>query len=164
MKSTWPNINNFGTSINFLASTLNKRLRVFSETPEPSSFASSAGEKNSLWCLWGYPSDLLRPKDPPSAGSVLRGYAGLPGRGDSPRLLSQVPEGEAGKAGVAGRFSLLQQTICFLHRPSLSGFQYPGCSPRVPSGLEDGQGPGEAIHAGAVAAGGDPRAESHRDR
>src|SRR5512139_2893954 len=158
MKSTWPNINNFGTSVDFLASTLNKRLRVFSGIPEPSSFASSAGEKNSLWCLWGYPSDLLRPKDPPSPGSVLRGYASLPGRGDSPRLLSQVPEGEAGKAGLAGRLSLLQQTICFLYRPSLSGFESSGRGQRVPSGLEDGQGPGEAVHAGAAAAGRDPRA------
>ncbi len=34
------------------------------------------------------------------------------------------------------------------------GFEYPGSSPRVPFGLEDGQGPGEAVHAGAAAAGG----------
>jgi hypothetical protein len=93
-----------------------------------------------MWCLWGYSSNLLRPKDPPGPGPVLRGYARLLGRGDSPRRLPKVPEGEAGKAGVAGRLSLLHQAICVLHRPSLPGFQYSGCSQGIPSGLEDGQG------------------------
>jgi hypothetical protein len=164
MKNAWPNVSDFETSIDSLASTLNKKSPVSSETPRPSSFGLSGGEKNSLCRMWNDPSNFLRPKDPTGSGFVLRGYAGLPGRGDSPHLLPRVPEGEAGKAEVAGRLSLLHQAICLLYWPSLPGLHYSGCGPRVPSELEDGQSAGKAIPAGAAEASGNPGAEGPRHR
>ena len=119
MKNLWSKSSNSETSIGFPAFPPSRELPVSSGIPGPCSFPLSGGEKNSLWSLRDDPSYFLRPEDPKGSRSVLRGYAGLPGRGDSPGRLSQVPEGEAGKAGLAGRLSLLQQAICLLHRPSL---------------------------------------------
>jgi len=164
MKNTWRNINNSGTSIGFPVSILNTRSPVFLGIPKPESSRLSAGGKNGLWSLWSCPSYLLRPEDPQGSRLVLRGYSDLSGRGGSPGLLSQVPEGETGKAGVVGRLSLLYQAIRLLHWPSLSGFEYSGRGPGVPSGLEDREGLGEVVHAGAVAPSGKPGAQSNRHR
>src|SRR3989304_2272032 len=54
MKNAWPNISDFKTSIDSLASTLNKKSAVSLETPRPSSLGLSGGEKNSL-CRVGIP-------------------------------------------------------------------------------------------------------------
>ena len=164
MNNAWQNSNNSGTSTGSRAFPPSREFPVSSGIPGPSSLPLGVGEKNSVRSLRDDPSHVLRPKDTQGSRSVLRGYAGLPGRGGAPRLLPQVPEGEAGKAGLVGRLSLLHQAVRLLSRPSLSGFEYPGRSPRVPFGLEDGQGPGEAVHGGAAAAGGEPEDESHRDR
>jgi hypothetical protein len=144
MKNTWQNLNNSGTSTGFLAFPLRKEFSESSGTAGPSTFGLNAGGKNSLWGVWNWASNLLRPKDPQGSRPVLRRYAGLPGGGDSPHLLPQVREGETGKARLAVRFSLLHRAICLLHWPSLPGFDSSGRGPRVPFALEDGQGPGEA--------------------
>ena len=164
MTNAWQNTNNSWISISSLAFTPRAGFPVSLGTPELWLSRLNAGEKNSLWSLRCSSSYLLRPKDSQSSRLVLWGYARLPGRGDSPRLLSQVPEGEAGKAELVGRLSLLYQAIRLLHWPSLPGFEYSGRGPGVPSELEDSQGLGEAVHAGAVAPSGKPGAQSNRHR
>ena len=152
MNFSWQNINDFGTFIAFPDSIRSIPYPGSLGIPKPGLLGSSAGEKNGLRSLRLCPSYLLRPEDPQGSRSVLRRHADLPGSGDPPGLLSQVPEGETGKAGLAGRLSFLHQAICLLRRPSVSGFESSGCGQGIAPGLEDGQGPGDAVHAGAAAA------------
>ena len=151
MKFSWENIHNSGTSIAFLASPRNTLCPESLGTPERGLLLSNAGEKNGLWRLWSNPLYLLRPKNPLGSRPALRGDADLSGRGDSPSRLSKVQESEAGEAGLVGRLSVQHQTICLLCWPSLPGFEYSGCRRRAASGLADGQGPGNTVHAGAIA-------------
>ena len=164
MNFPWQNINDFGTCIAFPGS--------IQSTPYPGSMViqklgllgSSAGEKNGLRNLWLYSPYLLRPKDAESSRSFLWPHADLPGRGNPPSLLSQVPEGETRKADLAGGSAFLHETIFLLRGSSVSGFESPGYRQGIAPGLEDGQGLGDAVYGGAVAQNRDARAEDHRDR
>jgi len=147
-------IDGFGIHIGFLVSVRNTPLVGSLETPGPESSGSCVGEKNGVWSVRPCSSLDLRPEDPKGSRSVLRGCAHLPGGGDPTGLLPKVQEREAGEAGVVGGQSFLHQAICLLCRPSVSGLGDYGCGQGTSPGLEDGEGSGEAIHAGAVEASG----------
>jgi len=164
MTFLWQNINISGTSIAFLDSTRSIPYAGFMEIPALVSSVSFVGEKNCLWGLWPGSPYLLRPKDPPGSRPLLRRHADLPGCGGPPSGLPQVPESEAGEIELVGRFPLLHKAIRLLCGPSLPGCKYSGCSPGVASGLEDGQGSGKAVYAGAVAKSGGSGAQSNWNR
>ncbi len=148
--------------IGFLVSARSTRLAGSLETPGPGSFDLCVGEKNGLRSLRAGSSFVLRSQDPKGPGPVLRGCAHLPGAGDPAGGLPKVQERETGETGVAGGQSFLHQAICLLCGPSVSGLGDYGCSQGTAPGLEDGEGFGEAIHAGAVEASGTPWAEGDR--
>jgi len=164
MNFSCENINDSWTFIAFLASRPSIFCPVPSGIPVLGSLVSSGGEKNNLWYLWPHPSYLLRPENPQGSRPALWRGTDLSGGGNPPGRMSKVPEGEAGEAGLAGRLSFVYQTVCFLRRPPLSRFEYSGRSRRAASGLEDGQGLGNAVYARAVAPGRDAWAEDCRDR
>jgi len=151
---SWYDIDGFGIHIGFLVSAHSTPLVESLETVEPGSYDWCVGEKNRLWSVRPCSSSVLRPEDPKGPGSVLRGCAHLPGVGDPKGLLPKVQEREAGETGVAGGQSFLYQAFCLLCGPSVSGLGGHGRSQGTALGLEDGEGPGEAIHAGAVEASG----------
>lgn len=154
MNSPWQNINVFGISIAFRDSIRNTPYQVSMVIQKLGLSGLSAGEKNSLRSVWLCPPYLLRPKSPKSSRSFLWRHADLPGRGDPSSLLSQVSQGETREAGLAGRLSLLYQTIFLLCRPSVPGLESSRYRQGVALGLEDGQSLGDAVHEGAVAASG----------
>jgi len=158
------NINTSGTSIAFLDITRSIPYPGSMGTPVLASLVSSVGEKNCLWGLWPGSPYLLRPQDPPDSRPPLRRHADFPECGDPPGVLPKVPESEAGEVGLVGRFPLLHEAIRLLCGPSLPGCEYSGCGQGVAPGLEDGQGSGEAVHAGAVAKSGGPGAQSDWNR
>src|SRR5579863_4052236 len=121
------------------------------------------GEKNSLRHLRSSPSDLLRPQDASDTRPVLWGYAHLPGSGDPAGALPKLRHGETEEALLVGRQSVLYQALWLFRGSTLPGFDHPRCGQGVKTGLEGRQGAGQAIHAGAVAQGGDARAEDHRN-
>ncbi len=162
MNFSCENINDSGTFISILASPRSTLCPASSGIPDLGSLVSSVGKKNYLRRLWPHPSYLLRPENPQGSRPALWRGTDLSGGGDPPGRMSKVPEGEAGEAGLAGRLSFLHQTVCFLRRPSLPGFEYSGRGRRAAPGLENGQGLGDAVHARAVAPIGDSRAEGDR--
>ena len=151
---SWYDIDDFGMHIGFLVSVRNTPLVGSLETPGLGSSDLYAGGKNALRSVWPGPSWVLRPEDPKGPRSVLRGCAYLPGAGDPTDLLPKVQEREARETAVAGGQSFLHQAICLLRRSSVSGLGDHRCCQRTSPGLEDGEGSGEAIHAGAVEASG----------
>ena len=154
-------INTFGTHTAFPAFPRSTPGPVSLGIPKRGSFASSAGEKNSLRCLWPAPSHFLRPEDPQDSRSALCRPAHLPGSGNPPSFLSKVRESETGEAGLVGRLSFLHQAVCLLRRAPLPGFEYSGCGQRVSPGLANGQVLGDAVYAGGAASSGYPGAEGH---
>ena len=74
---------------------------------------SSVGGKNGLRHLRPRASGVLRPQDPLDSGPVLWRYPGLLGGAYSACALSELPEGEAGAAGLAGRQPVVHQTFAF---------------------------------------------------
>jgi len=155
MNFSCKNTKDFGTLIAFPAFPQSTLCPASSGIPEPKSLVSSVGEKNGLWRLWPHPSYPLRPENPQSSRPALWRSAHLSGSGDPPSRLSKVPESEAGEAGLVGRLSFLHETVCFLCWPSLPGFEYSSRSRRAAFGLEDGQGLGDAVYAGAAPEGWD---------
>ena len=156
---SWYDIDDFGMHIGFLVSVRNTPLVGSLETPGLGSSDLYVGEKNALRSVRPGPSWVLRPEDPKGPRSVLRGCAYLPGAGDPTDLLPKVQEREARETAVAGGQSFLHQAICLLRRSSVSGLGDHRCCQRTSPGLEDGEGSGEAIHAGAVEASGTAWAE-----
>ena len=145
------NIDDSGIYIGFLGSILPTPCRGSLATPRLGLSGLFAGGKNSLWSLWPCPSYLLRPEDSQGTRLVLRGYAHLSGGGNSARLLPKVPKGEAGKVGVVGRISFLHQAVCLLCGATLSRFDHSRYRQGIAFELEDGQGLGKAVYAGAAA-------------
>jgi len=160
---SWYDIDDFGIHIGFLVSARSTPLVGSLETPGPESSDLYAGEKNGLRSVRPCSSFVLRPQDPKGPGSVLRGCAHLPGGGDPKGLLPKVQEREAREIGLAGGQSFLHEAIWLLCGPSVSGLGDHGCSKGTASGLEDGEGSGKAIHAGAVEASGTAWAEGDWD-
>ncbi len=151
INKAWENIEDSGTLIPFVVFILNIAFQAFLATPRLGLSGLFAGEKNSLWSLRPCSPYLLRPEDSQGTRPVLRGYAHLSGGGNSARLLPKVPKGEAGKAGVVGRISFLHQAVCLLCGATLSRFDHSGYRQRIAFELEDCQGLGKAVYAGAAA-------------
>ena len=158
---SWHDIEDFGIHIGFLDSVRRRRFPGFLGTPRLESSDLFVGEKNGMWSMRSCPSFFLRPEDPKGSGSVLRGYAHLPGGGGPKSQLPKVQESEAGKAALAVGQSFLHQEICLLCRASVSGFGFEGHSQGTAPGLEDGKVSGKAIHEGAVETGGTAWAEGN---
>ena len=134
------------TSNAFPASFKIQLYRASSVTRRPASFASSAGENG----LRQHPARLIRPEDMPSTRSALRGHADRPGAGDSPPRLHALRQGEAGEAGLTGGQPVLHQALHLLRGTALPE--------------HDDQEPRCAVHALAVATGGEACAKDGRDR
>src|SRR5262249_19001369 len=122
-----------------------------SATPRPASFAFCGGGKNKLWGLWARAEGLLRPQGPQAPRPVVWRYPGVPGGRGAARAVPQLRSGEAGEAVLGGRQSVLHQALCLLCRTPVPHGHYPRRRPGVASGLADGQGIGQAVHAGAAA-------------
>lgn len=159
----WYDIDDFGIHIGFLVSARSTASVESSETPGPGLFDLCVGEKNGMRSVRSGASFVLRPEDPKGPGFVLRGCAHLPGGGDPKGLLPKVQERETREIGMAGGQSFPHEAICLLCGPSVSGLGDHGCREGTASGLEDGEGPGKAIHAGAVEASGTAWAEGDWD-
>ena len=160
---SWYDIDDFGIHIGFPVSARCTPLVECLGTPRPESYDWRVGGKNGLWSMRPCSSFVLRPEDPKGPGSVLRGCAHLPGGGDPKGLLPKVPERETRETGLAGGQPVLHQAICLLCGAAVSGLGDHGCRQGTAPGLEDGEGPGEAIHAGAVEASRAAWAESDWD-
>jgi len=135
-----------------------------SVTPRPASCGWYAAEKNGVWHLRTDPPDLLRPQDPPGPRPVLRRHPGLPGVRAPARTLSELRYRETGEAALVGRQPLLHQALRLLRGPALSLLDHPRCGPRAAPRLEDGQGPGDGVHARATPQGGNAGPHGHRHR
>src|SRR5271154_3714252 len=120
---------------------------VSSVIPRHVLFASCAGEKNGLWGLRESPAKFLRSQDPSRARSLLWRHSGVLGVRDPSRVLPELRHREARDVELVGRQPVLHQALRLLRGSALSGRDYPGCSSRTPPELEDGQGPGDRIHA-----------------
>src|SRR5208337_2717933 len=164
MNSACEKSNNYMTRTTSPGFELSARLPGYSETRTPWFSACVAWEKNDLRSLRTCAPDVLRSQGSSGARSFLRGSACLAGGGDSPSLVPKVREGEAGAFGLAGRQSLLHEAFCLLGRAAVSCLDDSRCCPGDPSGLEDGQGAGEAVHGGATAASRYAGASGRRDR
>ena len=145
------NIDDSGIYIGFLGSILPTRCQGSLAIPRLGLSGLFAGGKNSLWSLRLCPSYLLRSEDPQGTRPVLRGYAHLSGGGNSACLLPEMPESETGKVGVVGRIPFLHQAVCLLCRATVSRFDDSGYRQGIAFELEDGQGLGKAVYAGAAA-------------
>lgn len=132
-------------------------------TPKLALFDSHGREKNNLQRLRQESPVVLRPQGAQRTGSVLRGHAHLLGDRGSARHVQELRQGEERKAFVVGRQSVLHQTLRFLCRSALQGFDDPRRCQRTASGLEDGQRSRQAIHARTTAQDRDAWAENHRD-
>src|SRR3990172_2932885 len=158
------NIDDCGTHIAFLAFGPATACGASLGIPKHGSWYCTAGEKNGLRPLWAGAPHLLRPQGAAGSGSVLWGHAHLPGRGDSPRPLPGLRDGKAGAPGVAGRQPVLHPTLPLCRGPAVPRLDSPGRGPGIPPELENRQGSGEAVHAGAAPAGRNSGAEGHRHR
>ena len=154
----------FGMSIGSPDFIQERAFRGFLVIPEQESSRSSVAKKNSLWFLRHDSLQFLRLEGPPGSGSVLRGQEDLPGDGNPACLLPEVPDGEAGKACLAVRQPLLHEEVRLYGGETLPGHDDYGRGKRVSSRLEDGQGVGQAVHAGAVEEDGNTGSSGHRDR
>src|SRR5262245_6662628 len=123
--------------------------------PRPESFAFCAGGKHSLWGLWSKGQELLRSQSAPHSGSLLWRYSDLSGDRTPAGVLPELRPREAREAALGGRQSVLHQALCLVRWATVPGGNPPSCRSRIALGLANGQGVGQAVHAGAVAASGD---------
>lgn len=158
---SWNDIEDFGTHIGFLASALSILLTGSLETPRLVSSDLCVGGKNGMRSMRPCSSFLLRQEGSKGSGSLLRGHADLPGGGDPTGLLQKVQESEAGEDSLACGQPFLYQAIWLLCGTPVSGFGYYGCCQGAAPELEDCEVSGKGIHAGAVEASGDARAEGN---
>jgi hypothetical protein len=160
---SWNDIEDFGTHIGFLVSALSRQFPGSLEILMPGSSDLCVGGKNGMRSLRPYSSFLLRQEGSKGSGPFLRGHADLPGGGDPTGLLPKVQESEAGENEVACGQPFLYKAIWLLCRTPMSGFGYYGCCQGAAPELEDCEVSGKGIHAGAVEASGDARAEGNWD-
>ena len=161
MNSSCKNINAFGTHTAFPASPRSTPGPVSLGIPEPGSFASSAGEKNSLRCLWPPSSHLLRPEDPqirdlPCADQRI--YLEVEIRRVSCRRCGKVKQE---RLDWLADYPFCTKRFAFYVGRRCRDSTYSGCGQRVSPGLADGQGLGDAVYAGDAPASRDPGAESY---
>src|SRR5262245_35144533 len=133
-------------------------------TPRCESCGSSAGGKNHLWHLWALPAGVLRSQGALDTGPALWRHAGLPGGGDPAGVLPELRQGETRETGVAGRQPPVHPTLCLVRGPAVPGGPDSSGGPGIVAGLAHGQGAGEAVHAGTVAASGDAEPAGDWDR
>ena len=127
--------------------------KAFLVTRRRASSPSSGAQKNGVRRLRSGASGLVRPQAAPRARSALRRHADLPRFRSASRALPELRRGEARAARLAGRQPALHQALRHLRGAALPGILDQGRRPRTAPGLEDGQGPREAVHARATRAG-----------
>lgn len=69
-------------------------------------------KKNGVWNLRDSESEFLRSQATTGTGFVEWPEPGLFGVGSAAGFMPWVREGETGEVGMAGRFSLLHETVC----------------------------------------------------
>lgn len=121
-----------------------------SVTPRPAASGLNAGGKNGVRRLRDGAPDILRPRDSPGSGPLLRRHTGVPGDPDPPGVVPDVREGEAGAARLPCRQPALHKAVCLLRGTTMPCWEHQGRGPRVSSGLAHGQGAGQAVHGGAT--------------
>lgn len=121
-------------------------------------------KKNGMWLLWHLASQLLRQDGTTDTGSILWGYADLPGSGSSASPVQEVRESETGEIPMVGKESLLYETILLLRGAEMSSHDRQGCSKRTETGLARGKSTGQRVHAGTASEKSSGCAPCNRDR
>src|ERR1035437_291193 len=121
-------------------------------------------KKNCMRLLRHRTFQLLRQDSATDTGSVLWGCQDLSGSGRPTGSVQEVWKSETGETAVAGKQSLLYESVFLLCGPEVSNNDHQGCSHRVETGLAHGQGLGQRVHAGTVAAQSSGSAQGNRDR
>lgn len=121
-------------------------------------------KKNGVRDLRNGVSGFLRSKASKSTGFVVWPEPGLFGVGSAAGFMPRVREGETGEVGMAGRFSLLYETVCLFCGAEVPVDDDSGCRRRTAIGLEERQRIGQAVHAGAVAQDRDSGSTDRRHR
>ena len=141
-----------------------RRSKASSATPRLGSSRCCAVKKNGLRVLRPRPFRLVRPEDPSGTGQVLRRRADLSGDRDPEGSVPELRYREAGEAVVSGRQPVLHQTLRLLRQPPLPDLDPQGRGQGASSRLEHGQGPRDAVYAGAAPAEAAGKADHHRHR
>jgi hypothetical protein len=135
----------YGMNIGSRVFARSPRLRGSSASPELGLSLLSGGKKNGPRMLRSCSFRMVRPQDPAGPGQVLRRRSDLPGPGDPQSSMPELRHRETGKIGLFGRQPVLYQALRVLHRPPLPEFDHQGCGQGIPSRLEYGQSPGDAV-------------------
>lgn len=141
-----------------------QQSRGYSETQRRGLYVLSAVKKNSMWMLWNNTSGLLRPQGAEDTGPVLRRDADLYGSGNTEGQVPEVREGEAGEVSLACRQPFLHESFCLVCGEEVPGLLNKGRGKGTQAGLEDGEGTGEGVYAGATSKGGNTGTKGNRDR
>src|SRR5712692_5759587 len=160
----WPSSSNSTTSIASPVAFRTPRSGASTVILMPWLSPCAAAEKNGLLRLRASVLDPLRPAAAAGPRSLLWRQACL-----SRVLLTQGPMSavrwrEDRTVGLARRQSLLYQALRLLRGPSLPRNPHQGSGRGTLSPLADGQGSGQAVHAGTTPPGRHSRSPGHRHR
>src|ERR1019366_1029824 len=164
MISRCTNIDVCGTRTAFPACVRVRRYTAYLVIRRPESSASIGGKKNGLRSLWPRASSLVRLQAAPSTRPAVWGHSDLSGAGDSTCRVQEMRQGETGEAGLARGESVLYETLRLLRGTALPCHDHQGRCSRNAPGLEDSQGVGDAVHAGATGPCGRARTQGYRHR
>jgi hypothetical protein len=93
---TCSNIDALPMHIGSQAFPQDKKWLEYSGTRKQESFDSNDSKKNSVSGMRSCPRQFLRPQNTPGARSFMRRHPNLFGIGNTSRVLSEMPESEAG--------------------------------------------------------------------
>ncbi len=150
MISGWVKRDDYSTNISSPGFERDQKYRGYLETRKLGSSDLRGLKKNSMRLLRHSASQLLRQDRTTDTGSVLWRCADLPGSGSSTHPVQKVWESETGEAPMAGKQSLLYETVFLLRWEKVSCHDRQGCGKRTETGLACGKGIGQGVHAGTA--------------
>ena len=146
----WAKRDDYWTNISSPDFDRDLKYRGYLETRKLVSSDLIGLKKNSMRLLRHLASQLLRQDRTADTGSVLRGCPDLPTSGSSASPVREVRESETGEAPMAGKQSLLYETILLLRGAEMSSHDRQGCSKRIETGLARGKSIRQRVHAGTA--------------
>lgn len=150
MISGWVKRDDYWTNISSPGFERDQKYRGYLETRKLGSSDLRGLKKKSMRLLRHRASQLLRQDRTTDTGSVLWGCADLPGSGSSTRPVQKVWESKTGEAPMAGKQSLLYETVFLLRWEKVSCHDRQGCGKRTETALACGKGNGQGVHAGTA--------------